>query len=268
MTGLAIRRRASPQTRAVTSTARVGLVAQAIVYLTLAWLAAEIADGRRTPQANQQGALAEIVSHSGGVALVVVLAIGFACYSLWRLSEAIFGSSVNHSPVDRLLSLARALAYATLCVSAVLFLSGSRGQGDGQQQATWTGRILHHAGGQVAVGLIGGVIVGAGLGMLIEAALRRFERQLDERAVPDGVRPLVVALGMAGSIARALIVMLAGALVIDAAVTVNPQQSTGLDGALRSLAGTSFGPLLLAIVALGFAAFGLYAAATARWIKT
>jgi hypothetical protein len=65
-----------------------------------------------------------------------------------------------------------------------------------------------------------------------------------------------------------LIVALTGALVIDAAVTVNPQRSTGLDGALRLLANTAFGPLLLGVVAFGFAAFALYAAATARWIKT
>jgi hypothetical protein len=257
----------SPQTRAVTSTARVGLVAQAIIYLTLAWLTAEIAAGRRSPQANQQGALAEIVSQPGGVALVVALIVGFACYSLWRLSEAIFGSSANHTTVDRLLSLVRALTYGVFCVSTILFLSGRRGQGDGQQQATWTGRLLRHAGGQIAVAVIGIVVVLVGLGMLVEAALRRFERQLDRRAIPETVRPIVVALGMSGSFARGFIVVLAGALIIDAAVTVNPQQSTGLDGALRSLAGTSFGPLLLGAVAVGFAAFGLYAAATARWIK-
>ena len=87
----AIKRQASPPSRAVSSAARVGLVAQAIIYVTLAWLAADIADGRRGPQANQQGALAEIVSRPGGVALVVVLVVGFACYCLWRLSEAIFG---------------------------------------------------------------------------------------------------------------------------------------------------------------------------------
>jgi hypothetical protein len=248
--------------------ARVGLIAQAITYLILAWLTAQIAAGHRSQPANQKGALAEVISHPGGVALVVVLVVGFGSYSLWRLSEAVFGSSVNRKPVDRLLSLARALAYGTLCVTAVLFLVGSRGQSDAQQQSTWTGRILQHSGGQFAVGLIGAVVVAAGLGMLVEATLRRFERQLDRRAIPGRIRPLVAGVGLFGSLARALIVVLAGALVIDAAVTVNPQQSTGLDGALRSLANTAFGPALLGLVALGFAAFALYAAATARWIKT
>ncbi len=268
MGALTLTRRVSPETRAVTSAARVGLAAQAITYVTLAWLTADIAAGQRSPQANQEGALAEIVSKPGGAVLAVVLAAGFACYSLWRLSEAAFGSSVNHKPVDRVLSLARGMAYGALCVTTVLFLTGSRRQGEGQQQATWTARILRHAGGQFVVGFIGVVAVVVGVGMLVEAALGHFERQLDRRAVPETIRPAVVALGMFGSFARALIVMLAGALVIDAAVTVNPQQSTGLDGALRSLAGTTFGPLLLGLVALGFVAFGLYAGATARWIKT
>jgi hypothetical protein len=248
--------------------ARAGLIAQSIVYLILAWLIVQIAVGGHGPQANQKGALAEIISHPGGVAVVIALIVGFASYSLWRLSEAIFGSSVNHTTIDRLLSLARGLAYGTLCVTTILFLIGSRGQSDAQQQSTWTGRIMRHPGGQVAVGLIGAVVVAVGLGMMMEAALRRSERQLDRRAIPGRIRSVVTGVGVFGSLARAFIVALAGALVIDAAVTVNPQQSTGLDGALRSLAGTEFGPVLLGLVALGFAAFALYAAATARWIKT
>ena len=152
MGALTLTRRVSPETRAVTSAARVGLAAQAITYVTLAWLTADIAAGQRSPQANQEGALAEIVSKPGGAVLAVVLAAGFACYSLWRLSEAAFGSSVNHKPVDRVLSLARGMAYGALCVTTVLFLTGSRRQGEGQQQATWTARILRHAGGQFVVG--------------------------------------------------------------------------------------------------------------------
>jgi Domain of Unknown Function (DUF1206) len=263
-----IGRRASPESRLVTSVARAGLSAQAIVYLALAWLTAQIAAGHSSPQANQKGALAEMVSHSGGVVLVTALAVGFASYAVWRLSEAVFGSSVNHKPLDRLVSLARALAYGALCITTFLFLAGHRGQSDGQQQATWTARIMRHTGGQVAVALGGAILVIIGVAMLVEAAVRRFERQLDRRAVPAKVRAIVDGLGLYGSLARALIVVLIGALIIDAAVTVNPQQSTGLDGALKALAGTALGPVLLGLMALGFLAFALYVAATARWIKT
>jgi hypothetical protein len=102
--------------------ARAGLIAQAIIYLILAWLTIQIAAGHRGPQANQKGALAEIISQPGGVAVATVLVVGFASYSLWRLSEAIFGSSINRKPIDRLLSLARGMAYGTLGVTTVPFL--------------------------------------------------------------------------------------------------------------------------------------------------
>ena len=44
--------------------------------------------------------------------------------------------------------------------------------------------------------------------------------------------------------------------------------STGLDGALRTLADRPYGPWLLGALALGLIAFGLYGLAVARWAKT
>jgi hypothetical protein len=235
----------------------------------LAWLTLEIATGGDGgKQANQKGALAEVVSHPGGVALAVVLSVGFGCYALWRLSEAVFGSSVNHTAIDRALSAVRAAVYGALCVSTVLFVMGSRGQNQAQQQATWTGRVMKEPDGRLLIAAIGVVVIGVGIGMFVEAVRRRFERQLDQRAIPANLRPAVIGLGLAGAIARALVVMLAGALVVDAAATADPQKSTGLDGALRTLAGTTGGPWLLGIVGIGFAAFALYVAAAARWIKS
>jgi Domain of Unknown Function (DUF1206) len=261
--------RPSPPTRVVTTLARAGLVAQAIVYLVLGALALQIGFGSGGGQpADQQGALAEVVNQPGGVVLVAVLAAGLGAYALWRASEAAFGSRVNHKPIDRVLSGARAGAYGVLCVSAVLFLTGHRSSDEAHQQATWTGRVMTHSGGRALLAGIGVAVVAAGIGMFIEAMLRRFERQLDRAAVPGRLRPGVIGLGLVGTTARAVIVVLAGSLVIDAALTADPQKSTGVDGAFRTLAETAAGPWLLAVVAIGFIAFGLYAAATARWIKT
>jgi hypothetical protein len=250
--------------------ARYGLGSQALVYLLLAWLTFEVAvrGGGGGQQANQQGALAEVIRHPGGVVLVAIMSAGFACYALWRLSEAVFGSDVNHSPLDRSLSGFRAVVYGTLCVSSATFLVGSHRQNQAQQQATWTARLMREPHGRLLIEAIGAVVIACGLGMFVEALLRRFERQLDRKAIPPSLRTAIVGLGLAGAIARAVVVMLTGALVVDAAVTANPQKSTGLDGALRTLAGTTGGPWLLGIIGLGFTAFALYVAAAARWIKS
>jgi len=48
-------------------------------------------------------------------------------------------------------------------------------------------------------------------------------------------------------------------------VTLDPNDAVGLDGALRKLAGTSYVPYLICILAAGLLAFGAYSLAGARY---
>ena len=55
-----------------------------------------------------------------------------------------------------------------------------------------------------------------------------------------------------------------GALFVTAGVHGNAKESSGLDGALRTLKEQPFGPALLTLVAVGIAAYGLYSFSRAR----
>jgi hypothetical protein len=68
-------------------------------------------------------------------------------------------------------------------------------------------------------------------------------------------------------VAEGIVLCLAGLLVIVAAVRVDPQQATGLDAAVKALGATQAGSVLLAFAALGFAAYGLYSFALARYAR-
>jgi len=74
-------------------------------------------------------------------------------------------------------------------------------------------------------------------------------------------------LGMIGTIARGLVFALAGALVIDAAVTHRASQAGGIDKALLTLRNQPFGEFLMILAALGLAVFGVYGLCEARWRK-
>ena len=78
-------------------------------------------------------------------------------------------------------------------------------------------------------------------------------------------RRILRLLGAIGTVARGLVVALAGILVIDAAVSHNPATSGGIDKALLSLRNQPLGPVLLFLVALGLVIFGLYGLCEARW---
>lgn len=249
--------------------ARFGLAARAFVYLVIGWIAFQIALGHQSQQANQRGALAEVASNAGGTVLLWLLAIGFAAYAIWRLSEAVFGTAAEGNETGpRVQSGIRGVIYAALCVSTFAFIAGSSQKGQSQQQASTTAKIMKHDLGRWLVGLVGVIVVVVGVAMIVEGVKKKFLKQLRTEEMSPTQRTVVTRLGMVGTIARGIVFAMAGVLVVIAAVTYDPQKSTGLDGALRTFAQAPAGPWLLGALAIGLIAFGVYGFAMSRWAKT
>jgi hypothetical protein len=113
--------------------ARLGLAARGLTYLLMGWLALLVAQGA-DKHIDQRGALTEVLAQPLGSVVVAVMALGFAAYALWRLSEAAFGVTGEPDGVGpRLKSLARGLAYGLLTWSTISLLRGARGTQAGEQ---------------------------------------------------------------------------------------------------------------------------------------
>jgi Domain of Unknown Function (DUF1206) len=253
----------------ITWLARFGLVARGCVYVVLGWLALQTAWGHDRRQANSRGALADIAQHSFGIVVLSVLGVGFAAYALWRLSEAGFGTAADGKKLGpRLVALVGGVVYIALSAATFDLIAGRSKHSQAHQQVALTARVMHHRAGQWVVGVTGVVVVVIGLVMVAQGLGRKFNKDLRMDQLTGATRTVVVQLAMVGTIARGVVFAVAGALVVDAAVTFQPRKSTGLDGAVRTLANQRFGPWLLTAVALGVIAFGLYSVAAARWAKT
>jgi Domain of Unknown Function (DUF1206) len=254
----------SPAARAL---ARTGLAARGAIYILIGWLAIEVALGHSTRRPNQQGALQLLAGKSYGLVTLWLLGIGFAGYSLWRLSEAAFGVVGDKpGPWPRVKSLVRAIVYAFLCYLTFQVISGAAGNQTRQQQDL-TARLMHHTGGQWLVGILGLIIVVVGLTLVVEGIRRKFMKYLQTARMSPQTRDIVERLGMIGTTARGLAFAIVGLLVLDAAVTFKPRKSGGLDKALLALHHQAFGEFLLLIVALGVLIFGVYGLCEARWRK-
>ena len=70
-----------------------------------------------------------------------------------------------------------------------------------------------------------------------------------------------------GYIGKGIALVAVGLLFITAAVQQQAGQVTGLDGALKSLRDLPAGSVLLIGIALGFAAYGVYSFARARYAR-
>jgi len=269
MTQVATRARHAAHSSAMDGLARYGLAARAFVYLLIGWLALQIAFGDSSHQANQRGALAELAQTGSGLVLLWLLAFGLGAYAVWRFSVAAFGNSVEGDGKGaRAQSAVRGLVYAGLCVSTFAFIAGASKSSQKREQQTWTARVMHHTAGRFLVGAVGLVIAVIGLYLIYEGISRKFEKQLRLGEMSPRTRTAVTWIGAIGTAARGVVFGVAGGLVIAAAVTYDPKKSSGLDGAMRTLADEPYGPVLLTALALGLIAFGIFGFAAARWART
>lgn len=253
----------------MTGLARLGLAARATIYLLIGWLALLLATGRPRGEADQRGALQEVLRHSAGSVLLWVITIGLAGYALWRLSEAAFGvAGEGRKKGPRVQSLVRGCVYAVFAVSAVNLVTHAHQQSQVRQQQAWTARVMAHPWGRWAVGILGVIVVVVGLVQVVEGLTHKFEKYLAVHRMSPATRRTVTLLGTVGTVARGVVFVLAGVFVVRAAYEFDPGKARGLDGALRSLQGTAAGPWLLGAAAVGLMAFGLFGFAEARWRRT
>ncbi|WP_146359292.1 DUF1206 domain-containing protein [Arthrobacter yangruifuii] len=239
--------------------ARVGYVASGLVHIVIGLIALQINSGG-SGNADTSGAVAAVAEQPAGYALVWFCFLGCYALALFQLSRIFFaGQQLQDKELwkDRARNAGQVLVYGAIGTSFASFALG-RGSNNGSSSSVgWTARLLAVPAGQWILGLTGLVVVGVGGYFIFKGATRRFRRNLT--GVPSGLWQRAVDItGVAGFIAKGISLGILGVLITVAAVRADPQQSTGLDGALHTLHNQPFGPVALAAVGIGLTLYGLY----------
>jgi hypothetical protein len=239
---------------------RVGFIGYGLLHLAVAWLALQIALGHPSDEGDQSGAFRTLARQPFGRVILVVVIVGLAAMAIWQLLEAAIGHHDEHGAsrtAERVASVARAIVYALLAFTAGKVVAGAPSSNASQQQNTTAG-VLAHPAGRWLIALAGLAVVAIGVGLLVYGAKKKFERRLKIGQMSRQTRQIAVRLGQFGYIAKGVAFGIAGILLASAALKRDAQESRGLDAALRSLVGKPYGTVLLIVIAIGFAAFGVY----------
>lgn len=237
--------------------ARIGLAANGLIHLLIAWISLQVAWGGSASEADQGGALATLAGTALGSALLWTIAVGFALLALWHATEAF----VRRDTSDRVKLAAKAVVYVALVVTTVSVVQTGSSSSDGQT-VSLTADLMKAPLGRALVVLVGAAIVAVGVRHVIKGWRKGF---LDDLVEHPG--KTVVALGQVGYPAKGLALGVVGGLFVAAGLTADPSKAQGLDGALRTLLEAPFGKALLTVVALGLAAYGVYSFARARYAR-
>jgi hypothetical protein len=214
-------------------------------------------------QADQSGALRQLSETPGGALVLWGVVVGMFALGLWLALSAFLtvGADSKRKWGRRLAELGKAAAYLALGTAALtVALGGTTDAGAGASSAS--AQLLATPGGVFLLFAVGVLVLGIGGYFIYKGVARTFT---DDLTLPSGTAGRATAgFGVFGYVAKGVAVGVVGVLVIVAAFTLDPSKSTGLDGALRSLAALPFGTVMLVIVGAGLIAYGLYCFVRAR----
>ena len=248
-------------------TARAGFAASGVLHLLVAFIILRLAFGSGG-NADQSGALATLAKQPGGTVMLWVAAVGLFALGLWRVAEAIVGSKPGErsgqqqddSPAwKRAKSLGLAIVNFAIAFSAARFAMGS-GQSSGQQNAGLSAQLMQSGWGKTLLIAVGLGVAAVGGYHVYKGASKKFLKDL-RTAGGTGI----TAVGVTGYVAKGLVLVGAGLLVIFATLTTDPSKAAGIDAAVKTLGQAPFGKFLLILAALGLAAFGAYSFVRSRY---
>jgi ABC-type cobalt transport system substrate-binding protein len=255
------------------TTGRLGLVGQGVVATIIGLLAIRIAIGEKDEAATSEGAVVWLADQPLGRFLLVALTVALFALALWRFLCAVMGDPVEGSePKDRLKYAVLGVVYLLLAITTLgVTIANWTGSDDtaaseetgdeSSQQAAST--LFEAPAGRWLVGILGVAIIGyAGYNLHKQVIKRKFAERLDA-----GDRSWIVRLGLIGYTAQSLVYAVVGYFFVQAAIAFKSTTAKGPSGALIELADTTWGKVLLWIIAIGLFAFGVFCIAEAKYRK-
>ena len=237
---------------------RAGYLAIGLVYLAMGIVSARIAVlGARDRDHGVLGALRFLLDRPLGVWVLGAVVAGLAAIAVAHLAQALRGPG---GAVKRIGLFVNGFGYAALAWTATRLLlhlrvapSGAPGSFEREGVSwllseSWGAAVLEIGGVAVAIG--GLWEIGQGL-----AGRLPFRRG---RLLPRRLAGVFVAISRFGLVARGTTLVALGYFLVRAAEELDPSAVRSVGGVLNAFAHTPLGPVFMAVVAAGLAAYGIW----------
>lgn len=245
--------------------ARAGYGANGILHLLIGGLVIAVGLGAQE-DSDQTGAFRALAAAPLGAAALWALAVGLVALGGWHLLQAFAPRRLTvWRRIGRILTEApQGVVFVAVGLVSASVALGSRPHAEQAAENLSEGVLTWSVGGFV-LGAVGAVVAAVGVGFAWMGVRRTFHSKV---RTPDG--PLgfaLTALGVVGFVTKGLALLIIGALLVVAAITVEPDTAGGLDGAVSAVIALPAGPVLACLVGLGFLAYGVFTIFRARYAR-
>lgn len=244
-----------------------GHLAKGVVYSAIGGIALAGVIGEASGPGGMKDVIRWIQNQPFGQILLVLITVGLFSYCAWRWIKSLEDTSGEGSDAEGLIKrtgyAASGTVYGLLGVYAITLLTGGSSNGDSRQDML--AQILQQPFGQIVVGVIALILVGVGLYQLNTGLKEKFMEEIDHSQLHGDERKLYRNLGKAGHVSRAVIYGIMAYFLARVALSSDPSQFRGIEGAIEYLGGQTMGTILVALVALGLLLYGLFMFAKAKY---
>ena len=243
-------------------TARIGYAARGAVYLGLGAIAL-LAALDLTPRAKgARGVLETWAAWPLGSLLITLIASGLTGFAFWRGVQAVFDADRHGGTLKgwavRAGQALSGVVYGGLAWSALELLDVFEDVGEADETQDihqFAEAILSWPGGDRLLILAGLVVLGFGIGNVVQGLMQDFAKRLSCDA---DTCARVVPLAKFGYAARGLATLPLGAFLVVAGLEVRASQARSWGDALQIVEQQPAGAGILCLVAMGLVAFGLF----------
>ncbi|HEU5148009.1 MAG TPA: DUF1206 domain-containing protein [Chryseosolibacter sp.] len=246
--------------------ARFGLVSKGVVYFLMGGLSVLAAFGLSSEKGDKSEAFKLIYEQPYGRVILIAIAIGLLGYVMLRLMQA-FKNTENKGKdlkgtLDRIGYGMSALMYLGIGIYAMkLVLQGaSSDQGDSRQFIV--SKIFEYPGGEYIVGIASLIVIGMGIYQIARGVTGKFMKRVN--LYNSNMKDAFKTAGVIGYISRGIVLGIIGYFLFHAAWLSNPNEAKGTGAAFDFLQNT-FGSLMMALVAIGLAAYGVFCFVKAKY---
>ncbi len=241
-----------------------GCISTGVVYTGIGIIAILSLLRLKNGGASANSMMAVLKNFTGGTFVIGAILLGMLSYITWRLYECVkdpYNYGKTWKGLTRRTGIAlSSFADAFIGYSALIVLLGSRHvneNGNPEHEREMIGNMLHAGGGNE-------LIIGLGIAILVTAGVqffygitRGYRERLDIANISYSKKKTIFILGMAGYIARGIIIGIMGYFIIKAGITHNAEYAVNTDKAFDFI-GDNVGKIPFAIVALGTIFYGIF----------
>lgn len=247
----------------------MGNTAKGLIYIIVGLLALGTAIGLSREEADSDSALDQIHESPFGQITLILVAVAFLAYFVWRLFESWLDPQEEGKGLSGLfLRFSYALSgafYLTLGGAALSLAIGLGGGGGGDQTEDAVSQLMSFPWGAWLVGALGLGVLAFSVAQFYEGFSLRFLKRIAEAGLSDGMKGVICWLGRIGIVSRGVIFSVVAVLILVAAISYDPERAGGMSEAFETLMEQPYGRWLLGVVAIGLTVYGAFCVCLGRF---